>query len=116
MNTKLFEEYIILAFMVRQEGEYFISECMELGTSSFGLDEGEAFENLQEATEVYLETLVDLGEARQVLKKKGVQVFLHEPASLNLRRARFPADSTIRPTCMKISSVKPDKSEGQEKE
>ena len=102
MNTKLIEEYIILAFMVRQEGEYFVSECTELGTSSFGLDEKEAFENLQEATNAYLETLVDLGEAHQVLKKKGVQIFLYEPASLNVRRAKFPAGSTIRPVSMRI--------------
>ena len=95
-------EYIILAFMVQPEGKYFVSECMELGTSSFGLDEKEAFENLQEATEVYLETLADLGEAHQVLKKNRVQIFSYEPANLYVRRAKFPAGSKVRPVSLML--------------
>lgn len=100
-------EYIILTYMVQQEGEYFVSECIELGTSSFGLDENEAFENLQEATEVYLETLEDLGEAHQVLEAKGVRVYSFEPASLEVRRAKFPADSLVRPRVVELKHAHP---------
>lgn len=100
-------EYIILAYMVQREGEYFVSECMELGTSSFGLDEKEAFDNLQEATEVYLETLADLGETHQVLEEKGVRVYSFEPANLEVRRAKFPADSIVRPRVVELQHAHP---------
>lgn len=95
-------EYIILTFIVQQEGEYFISDCLELGTSSFGSDEDEALDNLLDATGVYLNTLEDLGEAHRVLDEKGVQVFSYEPASLEVRRGKFPAGSSVRPTVIEL--------------
>lgn len=98
-------EYIIVTFMVQPEGEYWVSKCLELGTASFGPDKEPAIENLADATEVYLNTLEDLGECRQVLKEKRVQVYSYEPAELEVRRARFPAGSTIRPTVMPLSAA-----------
>ena len=95
-------EYIILAFIVQQEGEYWVSECQELGTSSLGSDEDEALDNLFDATQVYLSTLEELGEAHQVLDEKGVQVFSYRPANLEVRRARFPAGSSVRPTVLSL--------------
>ena len=95
-------EYIILTFMVEPEGEYQVSKCLELGTASFGSDIEEALDNLMDATQVYLNTLEDLGECRQVLKEKGVRVYSFEPAELEVRRAKFPAGSTIRPKVMTL--------------
>ncbi len=95
-------EYIILTFMVQQEGDYLVSECLELGTSSFGSTDDEAFDNLMDATSVYLNTLEDLGESHQVLDAKGVKVFEYEPADLEVRRAKFPAGSKIRPTVLSL--------------
>ena len=98
-------EYVILTFVVEREGEYQVSRCLELGTASFGNDIDEALENLMDATEVYLNTLEDLGECRRVLKEKGVKLHSYEPAELEVRRAKFPADSTIRPTVMKLQAA-----------
>jgi len=98
-------EYVILTFVVEREGEYQVSKCLELGTASFGNDIDEALENLMDATEVYLNTLEDLGECRRVLEEKGVRVYSYEPAELEVRRAKFPADSTIRPTVMKLQAA-----------
>lgn len=95
-------EFVILTFLVEREGEYFVSKCLELGTSSFGVSEDEALENLEDATDVYLSTLDDLGEAHQVLDEKGVPVYSYEPASLEVKRARFPAGSRIRPTVLEL--------------
>ena len=95
-------EYIALTFLVTQEGKYFVSECRELGTSSFGEDEKEAFKNLRDATEVYLNTLKDLGEDKKVLREKGVKIFSYEPADLEVRRARFPVGSTVSPVVMPV--------------
>ena len=98
-------EYIILTFLVEPEGEYQVSKCLELGTASFGRDSQEALDNLMDATEVYLDTLEDLGECRRVLKEKGVKVYSYQPAELEVRRAKFPADSIIRPTVMKLQAA-----------
>jgi predicted RNase H-like HicB family nuclease len=91
-----------VTFLVEREGEYYVSKCLELGTASFGRDKEEAIENLADATEVYLNTLEDLGECRLVLKEKGVRVYSYEPAELEVRRAKFPAGSTIQPTVLPL--------------
>lgn len=96
-------EYIALTFLVTQEGNYYVSECRELGTSSFGETEKEALDNLKDATEVYLNTLKDLGEDKQVLREKGVKIYSYEPADLEVRRARFPVGSTVSPIVMPVS-------------
>jgi predicted RNase H-like HicB family nuclease len=98
-------EYVILTFMVESEGEHQVSKCLELGTSSFGSDVDDALDNLADATEVYLNTLQDLGECRRVLKEKGVEVYSYQPAELEIRRAKFPADSIIRPTVMRLQAT-----------
>lgn len=96
-------EYIIVTFVVEREGEYFVSKCLELGTASFGCDKDEAIVNLVDATEVYLNTLEDLGERRLVLQEKGVQVYSYEPAQLEVRRGvKFPAGSTVLPTVLPL--------------
>lgn len=97
-------EYIIVTFMVEREGEYFVSKCLELGTASFGRSKEEAFKNLADATEVYLNTLEDLGECRLVLKEKGVQVYSYEPADLKVPR-KIPAGSTVEATVLPLQTV-----------
>lgn len=98
-------EYIILTFVVEPEGEFQVSHCLELGTASFGRTKEEAFENLADATEVYLTTLEDLRECRQVLKEKRIRVFPYEPAELEVRRAKFRAGSIIRPTVVPLQAT-----------
>jgi predicted RNase H-like HicB family nuclease len=98
-------EYIIVTFLIEREGEYQVSKCLELGTASFGRSKDEAIENLIGATEVYLNTLEDLGVCRSVLKEKKVRVYSYEPAELEVRRAKFPAGSTIQPTVMRLQGA-----------
>ncbi|MCG2768492.1 MAG: type II toxin-antitoxin system HicB family antitoxin [Chloroflexota bacterium] len=74
-------KYIIITFEVSREGDYYVSECRELGTSSFGPTEEEAIERVLDATEVYLNTLEDLGECDQVLKERGIRVHTGGAAS-----------------------------------
>lgn len=95
-------EFIILTFLVQREGDYFVAECLELGTSSFGTSEDEAFENLKDATDVYLNALEDLGESHRVLEDKGVLVYSYEPANLEVKKARFPAGSKVSPTVLEL--------------
>ena len=95
-------EFIILTFVALQEGEYFGSECRELGTSSFGSDVDEAFSSLLDATKVYLYALEDLGESHRVLEQKGVRIFDYEPTDLEVSRAKFAAGSRIQPTVVNL--------------
>ena len=94
-------KYVAVTFIVEPDGEYYVSKCLELGTASSGLNEEEAFENLADATDVYLNTLEDLGECAAVFKEKGVKVHPFEPTYVEIRRAKFPIDSVIRPTIFK---------------
>jgi predicted RNase H-like HicB family nuclease len=98
-------EYVILTFVVEPEAEHLVSRCLELGTTSFGSDIDDALDNLMDATEVYLNTLEDLGECRRVLKEKGVKVYPYQPAELEVRRAKFAADSIIRPTVINLQAA-----------
>jgi len=41
--------------VLHKEGKYYVAECPETGTASQGLTIEKAVQNLQEATEVYLE-------------------------------------------------------------
>jgi len=98
-------EFITLTFVAHREGEYFVSECRELGTSSFGSDVDEAFNNLLDATKVYLDTLEDLGESHRVLEQKGVRIYEYEPADVEVARDKFPAGSRIQPTIIALEHV-----------
>jgi predicted RNase H-like HicB family nuclease len=95
-------EYIILTFMVEREGDYQVSRCLELGTASLGRSTDDALENLMDATRVYLDTLDDLGECRQLLEEKGVAVYPYVPSELETRRAELGADGTLVPQVMAL--------------
>lgn len=95
-------EFIILSFMVQPEGEYYVSNCVELGTSSFGSSEMEALDNLFDATEVYLNTLEELGESHHVLDEKGVRIYTYEPAMLEVRWGKFPVGSLVQPRVVQL--------------
>jgi predicted RNase H-like HicB family nuclease len=46
---------IRLKNIVWKEGKYYVSQCLNLGISSFGETRKEALENLEEALELYFE-------------------------------------------------------------
>ena len=94
--------YIIVTITVNREGDYYVSECVELGTASFGASEEEAVENALDATAVYLNTLEDLGECAQVLQQKGIAV--HERESVG-QRVSCPPNSSVHPAVLPLSSV-----------
>lgn len=73
--------YIMLTVRNRREGKYYVAECVELGTSSFGTTEEEATRNVLDATVEYLNTLEELGECADLLKEKGIHVYGNEPAA-----------------------------------
>lgn len=48
-----------LTAVIEKEGNLFIAYCPEIGTASQGISKKEALQNLQEATELYLEEFPD---------------------------------------------------------
>jgi hypothetical protein len=83
--------------LVEPEGEYQVSKCLGWGTARFASDIKEALDDLMDATQVHPNTFEHLGECRQALEEKGVRLCSYEPTELEVRRAKFPTGSTIRP-------------------
>jgi predicted RNase H-like HicB family nuclease len=44
-----------MKYVVYKEGEYYVSQCLNVDVSSFGVTIQEAIENLKEAVELYFE-------------------------------------------------------------
>ncbi len=53
-------------FVVWQEGEYYVSQCLNVNVSSFGKTIDEAANNLKEAVELYFEDEVELPEINNI--------------------------------------------------
>ena len=66
--------HIVLTLLVHKEGEQFVSECPELGTASCGDTIDEAFHNIREATELYLNAIEEAGERERIFRKRRVPV------------------------------------------
>ena len=65
------EQRFSLTALIREEDGLFSSLCVELDVASCGNTEHEALENLQDAVEVYLETLRDEGLLDEALSRLG---------------------------------------------
>ncbi|MHB8576952.1 MAG: type II toxin-antitoxin system HicB family antitoxin [Dehalococcoidia bacterium] len=82
---------IILTFKAYQEGPQWVSECIELGVASCDDTVDEALTALDDATQVYLESLNDEGERERVLRMRGVQILSsaaltkHEERAVHVR-------------------------------
>ncbi len=50
--------------MIHREGDFYVSECPEVGTVSQGLTIEEALSNLREATELYLDEISFVPQSR----------------------------------------------------
>ena len=87
-------KYIIVTFTIEREGDQCVSRCLELGTASCGDTEPEALDNIIDATELYLNTLEDLGECAEVLLEKGLRIHSGESAG---ERLQFDPNSNVHP-------------------
>ncbi|MEO5335075.1 MAG: type II toxin-antitoxin system HicB family antitoxin [Magnetococcus sp. YQC-5] len=72
MNTML-EIQISVALDIKKEGNWFVAWSPVLDVSSQGRTENEAYENAQEALQLFLETCLAMGTLNQVLKARRLQ-------------------------------------------
>jgi len=66
--------YIAVEIVVTKEGNQYSSWCPELDIASCGNSPEEAVKNLGDALELYLDTLEQEGERKQILKERGLRI------------------------------------------
>lgn len=71
--------YVVLTFRVYQEGDQYVSECVELGTASCGDSIDEAFANIKEATLLYLNAIEESGERERIFRRRNIRIYLGQP-------------------------------------
>ena len=82
--------HIILMECVEREGDQYAARCLELGTVSCGDTVEEAFANLDEAIEVHLNALEELGELARVFQERKIKLINPVPAQFTYRRELHP--------------------------
>ena len=77
--------------IVTQEGNQFVSYCIELGTASCGDTVEEAMANITEAVELHLTALHKLGQMQRVFAEKGIatQIAPQQPPESPLPMTEF---------------------------
>jgi len=68
--------HVVLTLIAHKEGSQYVSECSGLGTTSCGDTIDEAFQNIREATLLYLNAIEAAGERERIFRQKGIQVYL----------------------------------------
>lgn len=68
------EGYIVLNVVVTKEGGQYCSWCPDLDIASCGDSPEEAIENLNDAIELYLDTLEEENERERVFRERGIKV------------------------------------------
>lgn len=77
----------VLRFEGYKQGEFFIYECLELGLSAFGHTPDEAKSRMENALEVYFETVRELiGQGRHVVFPTPVRFYGFRRLRFDLRR------------------------------
>jgi len=66
--------YIAVEIVVTKEGNQYSSWCPELDIASCGNSPEEAVKNLGDALELYLDTLEQEGEQKQIFKERGIRI------------------------------------------
>ncbi len=83
--------FVLLTGIVEQEDNQYTATCLELGTATCADTPEEARRNLDEAVQLEIEVLEELGERSRVFDEKGIKVwgmdddrvpYLDLPASL----------------------------------
>lgn len=86
--------YIVLTVFFKQEEDVWTAKCQELGTATFGDTFEEARQNIEEAIQVHLSTLEDVGERERFFKENGIKIHQHRPRRIKID-APFDSDTYV---------------------
>ena len=79
------DAYIIVTFLFYKEGNRWVGQCKELGTSTFGRSIQEALEKLYEAVGLHLNTLEQVGECERFFRDHNITLHPHKPQEEKIR-------------------------------
>lgn len=96
------EAHILLTLRVYREGGQYVSICDELDVASCGGTIDEAFANVIEAVEVYLDTLDDVGELERTLAERSLSINLGPPRGGDPVRVDARPDEYVSPHQMRV--------------
>lgn len=71
--------YIVITLKILKEGKQWVAHCVELGTSTYGYSFEEAMERIEEAVELHLNTLEEIGERERFFKEHNIPLYTHKP-------------------------------------
>jgi len=87
--------YVIVTFLFYKEGNRWVGQCKEFGTSTFGRSIQEAFERLNGAVELHLNTLEQVRERESFFREHNIISYPHKPQKEEIR-IRYEPDAFIR--------------------
>ena len=67
--------FVLLTGIVEREDDQYTATCVELGTATCADTPEQARRNLDEAVQLEIEVLEDLGERTRVFEEKGIRVW-----------------------------------------
>ena len=84
-------KYIKLTLVYHKEGQQWVGECQELGTSTFGDSFEEVETELIELVELHLNTLEGLNERERFFKEQGIEILTEKvPKIISFSTPYFP--------------------------
>lgn len=94
---------LTMTFYQEKDGRW-IGTCIELGTSEYGNTFDEAENNLNEAVELHLNTLEELGERKRFFKENKIKI-LKDKDSVDVNIKGINPDVYIRPQVRHLEYV-----------
>lgn len=74
--------YIVLTFEYHKEGNTWVVNCRELGTSTFGRTLSAAKERIRDAIICHLNCLEDVGERERFFRENHIRLYSEKPKTL----------------------------------
>lgn len=93
MGWQLKNSYVIFTYEFHLEGKKWVGVCEELGTSTFGRSLKEAEERLNEAVDLHLHTLGDVGELKNFFKEHNIK--FHDTRPDKKTKISVSADESV---------------------
>ena len=94
--------YILLTLRVYPEGKQWVSECLELGTTSCGDTIEEALKNIRDATLLYLQSIEGNATRERIFSEKGIRVLSGDPPAMAEIHGRARPDEILAPYVHKV--------------
>ena len=96
---------IIVTGVAEREGNQFVSLCPELGVASCGDTAEDALDMLEDALQVYIEDLLDIGNLDRVFLEKGVNISADVPGKGEKVLVSVLPGTTYRAYVLKIPTL-----------